>query len=236
MSDEGFDPNAWMITFADLVMLLLTFFVLLLTMSSMDTKKLKSLMTHFRESTGVLQFSGAGKVSPLASFVQKYNDSSTMLIVTMKDFVESLELAETLEDILKDNIENVRISDDERGIVLSFSGDFLFDSGKAAIKKEIFPILDALADTIYSCPNDIMIMGSTDNIPINSNLYKSNWELSVYRGLPVLEYFLKEKGLPPSRFYAGGYGSSRPLYPNDTPKNRSSNRRVEIIFKHLKEG
>jgi len=76
-------------------------------------------------------------------------------------------------------------------------------------------------------------MGHTDNIPIKSKLYKSNWELSAYRGLSVFDYFLKEKELSPSRFYVGGCGSFRPIYPNDTPKNRSLNRRVEIVFKHI---
>jgi chemotaxis protein MotB len=79
-------------------------------------------------------------------------------------------------------------------------------------------------------------MGHTDNIPIKSKIYKSNWELSAYRGLSVLDYFLKEKGLSPSRFYVGGYGAFRPIYPNDTAKRRALNRRVEIIFKHIKEG
>jgi chemotaxis protein MotB len=69
-------------------------------------------------------------------------------------------------------------------------------------------------------------------MPVHSELYESQWELSAYRGLSVLEYFLKEKGLSPSRFSVGGYGPSRPLYPNDTPKDRALNRRVEIIFKH----
>jgi chemotaxis protein MotB len=235
MSDDGYNPNAWMITFADLVMLLLTFFVLLLTMSSMDAKKLKSIMTNFREATGVLNFSGAAQLSDLSSFISQYNNSDSLLVVNQERFIAKIKIAAEIKDMLKDIVQNIEVSDDERGIVLSIHENVLFDPGKVTIKKEIFPILDVVADAVYECPNDILIMGRTDNIPIKNNLYKSNWELSVYRGLSVLEYFLAEKGLPPSRFFVGGYGSSRPLYPNDTPKNRSLNRRVEIIFKHLEE-
>ena len=233
MSDKDFDPNAWMVTFADLIMLLLTFFVLLLTMSSMDAKKLRKLMTHFTESTGVLEFASSGKVPDFSTFISQYNNTDSLLVVDQNHFLTKIKLSSEIKNMLEDINEKINLSDDERGVVLSFNEKILFDPGKAIVKKEIFPILDAVADAIYECPNDILIIGHTDNIPIKSKLYKSNWELSAYRGLSVLDYFLKEKELSPSRFYVGGFGSFRPIYPNDTPKNRSLNRRVEIIFKHI---
>jgi len=236
VSDNDFDPNAWMVTFADLIMLLLTFFVLLLTMSSMDAKKLRKLMAHFTESTGVLEFAGSGKVSDFSSFISKYNNSDSMLVVDQKQFFTEIKTSSAIKNMLKDINEKINLSDDERGVVLSFSENILFNPGKAIVKKEIFPVLDEIADAIYECPNDILIMGHTDNTPIKSELYKSNWELSAYRGLSVLDYFLKEKELSPSRFYVGGYGSLRSKYPNNTAKSRALNRRVEIIFKHMKEG
>jgi len=79
-------------------------------------------------------------------------------------------------------------------------------------------------------------MGHTDNVPISSPKYASNWELSVYRGLYVLAYFIDEKKIPPERFSVGGYGDSRPFNPNTTARNRASNRRVEIIFRPIREG
>jgi len=236
VSDNDFNPNAWMVTFADLVMLLLTFFVLLLTMSSMDTKKLKKLMSHFTESTGVLEFASSGNVSDFSSFIMQYNNSDSMLVIDQKHLLAKIKISLEIKDVLKDIDENINFSDDERGVVLSFNEAILFEPGKAILKKEIYPILDSVADAIYECPNDILILGHTDNTPVKSKLYQSNWELSAYRGLSVLDYFLKEKELSPSRFYVGGCGSFRPVHPNDTPKNRSLNRRVEIIFKHIEEG
>ncbi|MDH3356549.1 MAG: hypothetical protein OEM06_03730, partial [Desulfobacteraceae bacterium] len=96
--EEKNDPNAWMVTFADLVMLLLTFFVLLLTMSSMDTKKLRDLMTHFNASTGVLELSGAGKVYDLGEFVNKYNDSDSLLVVDQKHFLTKIKLVSNIKN------------------------------------------------------------------------------------------------------------------------------------------
>lgn len=236
MSSDDIDPNAWMVTFADLIMLLLTFFVLLLTMSSMDTKKLRKLMSHFTKSTGVLEFAGTGEVSDFSSFISKYNNSDSMLVIDQNHFFTEIKITSEIKNMLKNINRKIDISDDERGVVLAFNENILFETGKVSLKKKIFPILDEIADAIYECPNDILIMGHTDNIPIKSKVYQSNWELSAYRGLSVLDYFLKKKGLSPSRFYVGGYGSFRPIYPNDTAKSRSLNRRVEIIFKHIKEG
>jgi chemotaxis protein MotB len=231
--EQKIDPNSWMITFADLVMLLLTFFVLLLTMSSMDTKKLRDLMTHFRESTGVLEFSGAGQVYKLGAFVNKYNSTDSLLVVDQKHFLTKIKLVSNLTNVLKDLSSNITLSDDERGIALSFHGNILFEPGKTTLRKEAYPVLDIIADAIEECPNDVLIMGHSDSTPIKSEVYGSNWELSTYRGISVLNYFVNKKGLLPSRFSVGGAGSSRPLHPNTNQKNRSLNRRVEIIFKHI---
>ena len=137
--------------------------------------------------------------------------------------------------MFKDLNNDITLADDERGVAVSFHGNILFDPGKTTLRKEAYPVLDIIADTIQGCPNDILIMGHSDNTPIKNEIYGSNWELSAYRGMSVLDYFLTQKKLSSSRFSVGGSGSSRPLYPNTNQENRSLNRRVEIVFKHLKE-
>ena len=234
---QQLNPSMWMVTFSDLLMLLLTFFVMLLTMSSMDKKKLKEIFIYLKEAVGVLELAGTSGITDLANLVQKYSESQTSYVIDRRLltdlFIPLVKPGEDLEQRFKDLSELIEITDDERGIVFSFQERILFDSGEARIKHEAFPVLESLVEAIEGCPNDILIMGHTDNIPIHSELFTSNWELSAYRGLSVLEYFLEQKGLPPARFCVGGYGPSRPLHPNDTPKNRTLNRRVEIIFKHL---
>lgn len=232
---NAMDPNIWMVTFSDLVMLLLTFFVLLLSMSSMDTKKLKYLRSACSGAAGLLEYSGLKRVGNLAKFIQEYHKSTALFVIdqnSLKDLIPS-ELNKLVSKKIEDCNEIMDIADDERGVVLSLQENILFDVGEAKIKKEAFPVLDSISTALCSCPNKILIMGHTDNIPIKSKVYESNWELSSYRGLSVLEYFVKEKGMQPTRFSVGGYGPTRPLYPNDTSKNRALNRRVEIIIKHL---
>lgn len=231
------NPNMWMVTFSDLLMLLLTFFVMLLTISSMDNKKLKEMFRYLKESAGVLELAGTRGITDLASFIAELNETQdsykideTLLRNLLIPFLKP---DETAEQRLKDLNELVSITDDERGIVFSFQEKILFDLGKATIKDEGYAVLDLIATAIETCPNDILIMGHTDNIPIHVDVFQSNWELSTYRGLSVFEYFIEKKELPPSRFSVGGYGPSRPLYLNDTERNRALNRRVEIIFKHL---
>lgn len=236
-SDTTVDANAWLVTFADLVMLLLTFFVMLLTMSSIDIKKLKETFMHFSTPSGVLEFAGSSEITDFATLIKKYQTSAGLLVIDQELIksllMPSLKSDKNIKGTLKNFNELISIKDDARGITISFHGDILFDSGKTTIKKEVFQFLDSIAEAMESCPNEILIMGHTDNIPIKSRLYKSNQELSLYRGLSVLEYFLEEKGLSPSRFFVGGYGASMPLHPNDTPEKRAINRRVEIIFKYL---
>jgi chemotaxis protein MotB len=156
-------------------------------------------------------------------------------VVDQKHFLAKIKLVTNIKKTLNDMNDQITLSEDERGVALTFHGNILFDTGETVLRKEAYPVLDVIAEAVNACPNDILIMGQTDDTPIRSQIYPSNWELSAYRGLSVLDYFLKEKGLLPSRFSVGGYGSSRPLYPNTTAENRALNRRVEIIFKHLKE-
>ena len=209
------DPNRWMVTFSDLLMLLLTFFVMLLTMSSMDKRKLKEIFMYLKEAAGVLELAGTRGISDLSSFVKEFNKTHTSYKIDermFKDlFIPLLKPDEETEQTLKDLSELVTITDDERGIVFSFQEKILFDSGKATIKDEGYAVLGLIAAAIDACPNDILIMGHTDNIPIHAGVFQSNWELSTYRGLSVLEYFAEKKELPPSRFSVGGYGPSRPL-------------------------
>ena len=124
----------------------------------------------------------------------------------------------------------MQFSEDERGIVISFQANILFNPGEADIKPISFPTLDMVVNLLGATKNKILVMGHTDNVPIRTKRYRSNWELSLYRALNVQEYFI-EKGVDPKRFGVGGYGDTRPQLPNDTIDGREKNRRVEIILK-----
>lgn len=237
--EKAENTGAWMVTFSDLIMLLLTFFVLLLTMSSLDQKALKELISHLQDSTGVLEFSGLGEISSMTSIIEKYNTSDSKIVISHDKLAELSGLnmiqVNNLKQKLNDIDALIKISDDERGIVFSFHENIFFKPGTTRIDTANISVLKSIAEAIDDNANDILIMGHTDSTPIKSGRYASNWELSNYRGLAVLNYFIIQAKLDPRRFAVGGYGFSRPLKPNDTIENRSTNRRVEIIFQPLEE-
>jgi len=145
-------------------------------------------------------------------------------ILAIEDDAEHDEMLESLKEV-------IGISQDERGVILTLQDMVLFDPGEAEIKSIVFPLLDWIAEVLDPIPNDVLIMGHTDNMPIRSDRYRSNWELSLYRALNVHGYFVEKKGLSPERFAVGGYGDLRPRFPNNIRGARQKNRRVEIIVK-----
>ena len=250
------DTTLWMVTFGDLLMLLLTFFVLLLSMSSMDTKALKEIFSIFGGAIGPLELSdedrvtardivhkgggghmelsGLDMIRALRHHYRRIVEKRKDIPATNLDILEDTLAAEgeTEPDEMLDRLEEViGISEDERGVIITLQETVLFDSGQADIKPNISSLLDWIAEVLDPIPNDILIMGHTDNMPMRSGRYRSNWELSLYRALNVHSYFIERKGLSPERFAVGGYGDFRPRFPNDTREGRQKNRRVEIIIK-----
>ncbi|MEW6170316.1 MAG: flagellar motor protein MotB [Candidatus Omnitrophota bacterium] len=139
-----------------------------------------------------------------------------------------------LEERLKKEIadKEVRIEMLEKGLVVTFVADVLFDSGKAKIRPEAYVALDKVAKVLleHVPNNNIGVEGHTDNDPIKYSGWKSNWELSTARALSVLHYLVDDKGLSPARVSAIGYGEYRPVDTNDTKQGRKLNRRVEIVI------
>jgi chemotaxis protein MotB len=251
------DTTGWMVTFGDLLMLLLTFFVLLLTMSSMDVKSLQTMLSIFQGASGPLdpsELKAIKRSRSLEGGVGALEMTALKALTLMKDMRKKVGMPQgktgalvtsvkMLEDFFasEDDDEREQIliglesilqfSEDDRGIVLSFEANLLFAPGEAEIKPEFASILDVVAGILRVATNDVLVMGHTDNSPIRSKRYRSNWELSLYRALNVHKYLVEDKGMSPERFGVGGYGDTNPKYPNDSREGREKNRRVEIILR-----
>ncbi|MDD5428246.1 MAG: OmpA family protein [Candidatus Omnitrophica bacterium] len=148
--------------------------------------------------------------------------------------LEELEQAKrTLEDRLAREIadKQILLEQTNRGLVITMANDILFDSGKAKLKKNAYPVLDKIAAVLNeeALGRDIGVEGHTDTVPIKHSGWKSNWELSSARATNVLHYILS-KGVAPHRLSAIGYGEYKPIDTNDTKSGRARNRRVEIII------
>ncbi len=231
-SDGGMDPNAWMATFADLLMLLLTFFVMLLTMKSMDAGKAREI---FVRTYGPLDFIAQNEYVPPLNEFEQYTKAvditSTDALEEAMDMLEGISQIPGKKLAMRNLRELIDVTENESGVVITLESDHLFESGDAEIHPGHVEILDSIATLFRYATNDILIMGHTDSVPVHNDRFNSNWELSTYRALSVLYYLTDAEGLNPARLAAGGFGDSMPRYPNDSDENRAKNRRVEFLLK-----
>ena len=219
------DRNGWMTTFSDMVTLLITFFVLLISMSSMDEKSMKELFGFFNDVVGPLEYADLQAVQTLPSPVDT---------VRPKVFFDSMSLSKSLLDSLSNKgiggmtgrgTSLFEIREINRGLAIMLRNDILFDKGSAGLKKDALPILHGVADVLRNADSIISIEGHTDNQGDQEDLYR----LSLMRSIHVLDYLVYTTGLSPTRFGVAGYGCVRPVATNTTELGRSQNRRVEII-------
>lgn len=223
----------WMVTFSDLSTLLLTFFVLLLSMSSMDDKTLKSLFTNFTSACGILYFKELGEIYRpkeilIEGIYQQLKD--TLVIKRADDPVEYA--AQTKETFLKEAGGQIIFENIDDGFKLVFGHKLLYPSGGADVKEEMKPVLDKIAKFINTTEYQVYIDGHTDNIPINTGEFPSNDELSWARSYNFMNYLVNVGEVSSELIALAGYGEYRPVESNDTPSGMEKNRRVEIIFKN----
>ncbi len=225
----------WLVTYSDMVTLLLTFFILLLSFSTLDNRKLKVAIGSLRGALGVMdQQPGMGGAQPSIiippiSEVQ-YPEMSNKIskredIVKIKAKVAQNPITSQVETALTD-----------KGIILTIMDSVLFESGQAFLVPTAFPVLSEIGSIISSLNADVRIAGHTDDTPVSGEslaLYPSNWELSTARAMSVLRYFVNQEQIDPRNLSVGGYGSYRPRVSNETPEGRRQNRRVEIIIEPL---
>jgi len=228
-SDGG---PGWLTTFNDLITLLMVFFVLLFTMGSLDTKMLKEFQYALQSGLGIL---GEGSQVSIAVKDSRPKPDMAQLLAQAEGEVEPVDEqkeATPIDDALKAITDepgiNVRYSN--QGAHITFEDFLLFDFGKAVINSGGLKFLDKMTALIQKIPYPVRVEGHTDNVPIHTARYPSNWELSIARAVSVVKYFAESGKINPQRLSAVGYGATRPLVPNDSPANRSRNRRVEIVL------
>lgn len=213
----------WMATYGDLVTLLLCFFVLLFSFSTIDNNKFKAIIQSMQGSLGVLDSGVVVQMDPLIN---------TFPGDTNAEEEEFKKINEQVSDFIRENDleKSVTLVLDERGLLIRLLDATLFDSGKAEIKNEAKYIIENISDVIKESGKSIRIEGHTDNVPINTGKYPSNWELSTARAVNVLKYLIELKNIEPWRLSAVGYGEYHPIDTNDTADGRQKNRRVDILI------
>ncbi len=224
--DEGLP--GWMATFADMMTLLLTFFVLLLSFANMDIVKFKSAMGSVKQAMGMQKRDIQALYSPYSP--AKYERKEIELTKRDKKLldlvlgVKALVEGETAQD------KSSRISTDTNGVMQRVDNAAMFAPGSAELTPGAKDILDRVINVLKQKNVDIIIGGHTDDQPFSSADYPSSWELSSARAARALRYLVEKGGIDPSRLKAAGYAGSRPLVPNDSPENMRRNNRIEIYY------
>lgn len=248
---------AYMATFADLMSLLMCFFVLLLSFAEIDAIKYKMVVLSLEKAFGVQrevmdeaipkgtsiiaqEFSpGEPKPTPLNIVRQETTDQPRDVLKVTMDAetiaeVQAKQVAEEVEKF-KQALESeigqglIVVENQLNRIVIRIRERGSFPSGDATLNQDFVPILKKINAVISQTDGLIAVAGHTDNIPINTSRYRSNWELSTSRATSVVHELLKYNTIPPERLVLEGYADTRPLAPNDSSINRATNRRVEVV-------
>jgi chemotaxis protein MotB len=211
----------WLLTYADMITLLLALFIILFSISTISKVKLQRLV---HDLGGGFNSVDAINNPPNGQTTSATKDN----LQAMQNSLQSYIAANNLQNRVQTKI----IQDGKRRelVVTLLSDKQLYDSGRADLKDDTKKILDEVYLQVKSRQNQVRVEGNTDNVPIENGEFPSNWELSAARATGVARYFVEHDGLAPNRISALGYGEYRPKFPNDTEAHRAANRRVDVVI------
>lgn len=226
---EGGDgQERWLLTYADLITLLMVFFIVMYALSQADLDKFEKLSTSMQQAfnPGAVLPGGAS-----SSTGRAVSGNSSEMERDYRTFQEELEAfnEQGMGGVTGGGMGGVSVEMSREGIVIRAYGNILFESGKATLQQSSQAFLTLVTKRLRSMPNKVRIEGHCDSIPIQGPLHASNWELSTARALALVHY-LSDAGVAPYRLGAVGYGEFRPLASNDTREGRARNRRVDIVI------
>jgi len=248
---HGRGSPAWIVTFADLATLLLTFFILLLSFAEMDVEKYRAMANSMAVAFGSNQVLGDAVGGSPLTLIESDTVSLPEPMETATDepeFIDEraegdaptkipagvIDLASRMIEELEPEVasEALSVNYDESRVVIRFSEEATFRSGEAAIKPGMVPIIERVVEVLSGCTGDVLVAGYTDDRPIASGRYRSNWDLSAARAVSVVHELVLNRQVPAERVVAAGRAETNPLAPNDSPENRAKNRRVEIAIRN----
>ncbi|MBL3617036.1 MAG: type VI secretion system protein TssL, long form [gamma proteobacterium endosymbiont of Lamellibrachia anaximandri] len=262
---------AWLATFADLMSLLMCFFVLLLSFAEMDAIRFKKMAESMKNAFGVQkeipvneivkgtsvikqEFSPGKPEETLMEEIRQQTTDETKDNLDLHDGKQSADeievdeemkaamqaqieaeveqQAEELAEMLKEEIEEgmLEVETEQTKIIIRIQEKGSFPSGRASLDPDFFDVITRITDVVAETPGNIVVAGHTDNIPISTQRFRSNWELSSARAVTVVHAMLSNSDLDPARVLIEGHADSNPLAPNDSRENRAKNRRVELVI------
>ena len=225
---EEHADEAWLLPYSDLLTLLLALFIVMFSISNVDKAKFTQLSGYFNaiflEGGGGI---GIGEGGALVIPMQELGGSKSAL-----EDDKMVEIKGNIEQEIKQGGygDNIKVVLNKEGLEIAIEEVVLFNSGEAEVLQSVAPLLVKIASVLKGLDNDIKIVGHTDDRPIHTEKYRSNWELSAMRAINVMNFLVDQGGLSPERFSIQGYGQYSPKYDNSAEEGRAKNRRVEIFL------
>lgn len=215
----------WLVSYADFITLLFAFFVSMYAISSVNEGKFRILSESLAIAFNPSMYTST-KMQEGPRFVR---EQRSHMADEFKDmFTNNYQRIQTaLQDLEKDK--KLTLIKDPQKITIRISESTLFEPGSDVLLPEALPVIDEVARVLVGLPNSIRIEGHTDNVPISTERFPSNWDLSTARSLKILKYFIEAHDCDPRKLSALGFGEFRPIDTNDTPSGRVKNRRVDIM-------
>lgn len=243
------EPNheRWLITYSDLITLLMIFFIIMYSMSQINAAKYAAVANSLSvvlsgQAMSLLDTQGPSMAPGIAGQQLPEGDNKNPskqgeLEDVKKKIAEFIKTEDAKAGEKAGQAgataklsDNITVTEQERGLVISFKEALLFPSGSDVLTPQAHSIIVQVAGSLLDLPNFIRVEGHTDNLPISSGKFASNWELSTMRAANVVHVLNGEAGIPSDRLSIVGYGEYRPLVPNDSEVNRAINRRVDIVI------
>jgi chemotaxis protein MotB len=217
----GAGPDRWLLSYADFVTLLLAFFVTMYAISTVDAKKLAPAVSSIRVAfDGDIPRDGPVPVREGGSLVAPVKTNQLEAV--------QKELSFRLDDAIKAG--RVELIRDPRGLVVSLPESATFPPASTEVTDGALELIARITAVVQAQPIRLTIEGHTDDVPIHTRMFRSNWELSTARASAVIAFLVENLGADPARLSAAGYGEYHPRVPNDSPENRARNRRVDIVI------
>ena len=242
---EHVNHERWLVSYADFITLLFAFFVVMFAASKADSKKTAQFseavqvafkdLSVFTPSSKSVSLDSAGGTEAnkiIGSPTPGYSQAHAEAVVPSGEKSDIHAVKAQLQQMLKEEMQQnvVRITEDSRGITVSLAEAGFFDPGSASVKPAGLQVLQRIAEKLRQIPQNLRVEGHTDNIPIHTAQFPSNWELSTARATNVLEYLITNADVPPERLSAVGYGQYRPTASNEKADGRAANRRVDLVI------
>ena len=228
--EEHENHERWLVSYADFITLLFAFFVVMYSISSVNEGK-------FRTVSESIQAALKPVVSTPVS--DPHFDLGDFKASVVPILSKKVQIVRQVQAVLKKFVEEhekgrITVAATEQGVLVTIADSMVFESGRADIRADALPLLQALAEVMDdSSVKEIRVQGHTDNVPIRSGQFPSNWELSSVRAVMVVRVLTELYHVPPERVSATGFGEFRPVTDNLTPESRTKNRRVELmVFMH----